>query len=125
MTKTHFTQTATPANVFSRFMAPTVCGREAFSTQDLSRVTCLNCKRQPEFEAAVTEAGLRAAEAFANQTPTQVRDPWGSSNVTCKHGNGCGNDTFRSNGRSLDHFRYVCAECGETTLVLTETGMSA
>lgn len=121
MTKTHYTQSEKPATAYSRWMAPTVCGRDAISTSDLRAVSCANCKRKPEYTEAVTAAGVAAAEAFANQTPRPVRNPWGNGYITCK----CGGHEFRDNGRSLDHNRHVCAECGETTLTLTETGMSA
>lgn len=122
MSKTHFTVvTPKPATAYGRWMASTVCGREAYSTNSVASVTCLNCKRQPEFMEAQVAATVAAAEAFANQTPARVRNPWGGEDIVCK----CGNDTFRENGRSLDHFRHVCASCGETTLTMTETGMSA
>jgi Zn finger protein HypA/HybF involved in hydrogenase expression len=111
--KTHFT---TEPNTVA-------CGRPAKrSSENVHRVTCLNCKAQPEYAAAVTEAGLKAAEAFANQTPAPVRNPWDNSEIACRK---CGHNLFRSNGRSLDYYRWVCAGCGESTQTMTETGMSA
>jgi hypothetical protein len=117
MTKTHFTL----SNATAVATMSAVCGRTAKrATENVHQVTCLSCKDQPEFKDAVVESGLRAAEAFANQTPATVRSPWNQEPITCK----CGHNLFRSNGRSLDYFDYVCAACGTTTQVLTETGMS-
>jgi hypothetical protein len=121
MSKTHYTLAETPASRAYRFMAPTVCGRDAYSTRSTSATTCLNCKKQPEFKDAVMAAGLAEAEAFANQTPRTVRNPWSNTDITCK----CGHNLFRDNGRSLDRYNHVCAACGTTTHTLTETGMSA
>jgi predicted nucleic acid-binding Zn ribbon protein len=89
---------------------------------DPRRVTCLDCKKSEEFVEAYAEQAVKQAEAFAAQTPRQFEEPWGQGRIVCRK---CQGDLFRDNGRSLDHYRYVCAECGETTLRLTETGMSA
>ena len=120
MNKTHFTVAPKPDHVY-RFRAQTVCGREAVSTTSVHSVNCLNCKKQPEFVEAQVAATVAAAEAFANQTPVQVMNPWDGKPISCS----CGHDRFRSNGRSLDTYNWVCAACGKTSHTMTETGMSA
>jgi hypothetical protein len=97
-------------------------GARTRKTDDYRRVSCLDCRKTDEFTENAVEAAVRAAEAFANQTPSTVRNPWGRDNIVCRE---CGNDTFRDNGRSLDHNYHVCAKCGTTTTTMTETGMCA
>jgi DNA-directed RNA polymerase subunit RPC12/RpoP len=116
-TKTHYAPTATAVETKSA-----ACGRTARATENVHAVTCHACKARPEYAAAVTAAGVRAAEAFANQTPRTVRNPWNNEEIACRK---CGGNLFRDNGRSLDRFNHVCAACGETTHTMTETGMSA
>jgi ribosomal protein L37E len=51
-----------------------------------------------------------------------VTNPWNGQPITCR---GCGNDTFKDAGRSLDTYNHQCAKCGLMNHTMTETGMSA
>lgn len=115
MTKTHLT---TGSDIACHRFA----GTRTRKTADWRRVSCLDCQKATVYTDAVVEATVKAAEAFANQTPRQFEEPWGKGRIVCRK---CQGDLFRSNGRTLDHYLFVCAECGETTQRLTETGMSA
>lgn len=101
-----------------------VCGRNAvWSATEVNRVTCLNCKKQQEFIDAQTEALATEAEAFLAQEPRVVKEPWKDGNITCRN---CLGDLFREANRTCHghYLNFVCANCGETTERLSETGMS-
>lgn len=102
------------------------CGRPGrVITDKVQYVTCLNCRRTPEFVAAMIELKAQKEAAFEAQTPRKFSEPWHQGNVpmVCKS---CGNDTFREADRTCyGHYaNYVCAACGGTESRLTETGMS-
>jgi hypothetical protein len=117
VTKTHFSPNSQNLIACHRFV-----NARTRKTAEPSRVTCLDCKSTDRYAKAAAADQDRREAAFKAQTPRQFEEPWGKGRIVCRK---CQGDLFRDNGRSLDHYRYVCAECGETTLRLTETGMSA
>jgi hypothetical protein len=121
MTKNHLHANETTSTVAAcgRYLGTKGRGVQAAAWR---RVTCLNCRQSDTFLAAkaVWEAAEQAA--FEAQTPREFEEPWGHGPIVCRS---CETTYFRDGGRSLDHYRFVCAECGQTTLRLTETGMSA
>lgn len=113
MAKTHL-KTATGA----------ACGRAAkFTSEHVNRVTCLNCKNQPEYINAAAEATARETEAFLAQEPRVFTEPWKPGTITCST---CLGTLFREGNRTCyGHYaNYVCANCGGVESRLTETGMS-
>lgn len=112
-TKTHF-----------KMNNGTACGRPATRTSDVvNRVTCLNCKKQPEFIDAQATALAKETERFMAQEPRQIAEPWKDGVITCDV---CLGDKFREANRTCyGHYaNYVCAGCGANQSRLTETGMS-
>lgn len=102
----------------------TACGRAAkFTTEHVNRVTCLNCKSQPEYIKVAVVAFAKETEAFLAQEPRRFAEPWKDGTITCVE---CLGDLFRQGNRTCcGHYdNFVCAACGETTQRLTETGMS-
>lgn len=86
------------------------------------RVTCLDCRKAPVFDGILAAEKAAHDASVAAQEPTPVMNPWSHTPITCRF---CGNGTFRYAGRSLDTHNHLCANCGETSHTLTETGMSA
>lgn len=99
------------------------CGREGRTTDQVNRVTCLNCKKQPEFIDEQTLALAKEAEAFLAQEPRRFAEPWKPGHIICDQ---CLGDQFRRGNRTCyGHYdNFVCAACGSTQSRLTETGMS-
>lgn len=101
-----------------------VCGRvKGLMTDQINRVTCLNCKNQPEYIEAAAAATARETESFLAQEPRQFSEPWKDGTITCDV---CLGTLFREGNRTCyGHYaNYVCAGCGATQSRLTETGMS-
>lgn len=102
----------------------TSCGREAWRTSTVpGAVTCLDCQKTQGFVTAKAQADAKAEEAFWEQAPTTVKEPWKSGNLACS---ACGGEHFRYKGRACyGHYDvYVCANCNREVERLTETGMS-
>lgn len=100
------------------------CGRNTvYVTEHVNQVTCLVCKKQPEFVEAQTAALALEAEAFLAQEPRVTKEPWKDGNIECSV---CKGDLFREANRTCyGHYsNHVCANCGHTESRLTETGMS-
>lgn len=91
-----------------------------WTTDDISRVDCLNCRNQPEFIEA--EAAMKAAKeaAFAAQVPHTVRNPWTGKDLVCHV---CGGDQFKDMDRDLWTFWFYCVGCTKNQGYPTETGM--
>lgn len=118
MTKTHFVASPT---------ASEACGRTAsspFRRESVTRhVTCLACKKQPEFKTAQIEQQAAAQAAFEAQEPKTVAPQFGRTNAAGVMECQCGGTLFREKPRSLFSFHFVCSECGHSLHPLTETGM--
>lgn len=102
----------------------TSCGREAWRTSTVpGAVTCRNCQKTPEFVIAKAQADAKAEEAFWEQAPRTIKEPFSARNLICP---ACGDEFFRYKGRSCyGHYDvYVCANCNREVERLTETGMS-
>lgn len=111
MTKSHF---APMGDTFG------VCGRNGRTTKVASQVSCLSCRKQPEYDPAL-EAEKIAREAAIEASPARkVSNPWSGGDITCQN---CGNDTFKDAGRSLFSNNHKCAQCGHMNHTTTETGM--
>lgn len=103
------------------------CGRRhegARRTEDVRRVTCLNCKNQDAFILAKGEADSAAEVAFQAQVPRTVVPDFGRVNddgvMECFK---CGGVLWRERPRSLFSYHYVCSACGTSAHPMTETGM--
>jgi len=103
------------------------CGRASnYVTDNLYRVTCLNCQKQPEFIEAKAEADAKREAAFWAQEPRTVVPQFGRVNddgvMECPW---CEGVLWRERPRSLYSYHYVCAnsECGKSVHPMTETGM--
>lgn len=111
MTKSHFAPTS---DTFG------VCGRNGRMTKVASQVSCLSCRKQPEFGPALTDQ-RRAEQAAIEASPARkVSNPWSGQDIICSN---CGNDTFKDAGRSLFSNNHKCAQCGHMNHTMTETGM--
>lgn len=96
------------------------CGRGRRIVTVVSRVDCLNCRKQDAFLLAVDERNSAIEADFAAQTPRHVPSMFNNGNYSCHK---CGGDLFRERPRSLFSFHFVCEGCGTSMFPPTETGM--
>jgi hypothetical protein len=85
-------------------------------------VTCRTCRGREAWPVIVAAAIKARREAIEASPARPVTNPWNGQPITCR---GCGNDTFKDAGRSLDTYNHQCAKCGLMNHTMTETGMSA
>jgi DNA-directed RNA polymerase subunit RPC12/RpoP len=99
------------------------CGRGTRLTENVHQVDCRACGKRPEYIDAMATAQAAKLEAFLAQEPREFAEPWREGKIVC---GGCMGTLFREADRTCyGHYaNYVCAQCGETTQRLTETGMS-
>lgn len=102
------------------------CGRGRGQRVSLhvGNVTCLNCKKTPEWIAAKEVMDAARKAAFEAQVPSKMGEPWREGNIVCRE---CDGDLFRIGDRTCyGHYaNFHCATCGHVESRLTETGMSA
>lgn len=105
------------------------CGRSVKGPRYLAanprQVTCNSCKYGSDAWSEAMVAWQTAEdEAFEAQEPRTVVPQFGRVNadgvMDCYN---CGGTLFRERPRSLFNYHYVCANCGTSTMPMTETGM--